>query len=37
MMASTRPQKATQALATMVLSMEAKFSLKEVIREAVVL
>jgi hypothetical protein len=36
MTASTRPQKATQVLATMALSMEAKFSLMEVIREALV-
>ena len=34
MMASIRPRKATQVLATMTLSMEAKFSLMEVIREA---
>ncbi len=36
MTASTRPRKATQVLATMALSIEAKFSLMEVIREALV-
>ncbi len=36
MMTSSRARKATQVLATMALSMEAKFSLMEVIREALV-
>jgi hypothetical protein len=36
MAASTRPRKATQAFAMQALSMEAKFSLMEVIREAFV-
>ncbi len=36
MMASTRPRKATQVLATMAFSMEAKFSLMEMLREALV-
>ncbi len=36
MTASTQPRKATQVLATVALAMEAKFSLMEVIREALV-
>jgi hypothetical protein len=36
MTASTRPRKATQVFAIMALSIEAKFSLIEVIREALV-